>query len=423
MRALQCMTGFRQKRVFLWLEPLEDRTVPSHTLLDFHFPSGWIDNLHQHANSLLQSIEQRLDEGLQRAAAAESSGCYHNLGMLVRGWIHAFESSDFLHGWRWASCLHQHPHPGHGQDSGDAGTGDSSGSDGHGQGNSAGTAPPASSGGGLGSAGNGGNAASGGTTLPSNPVILPPAGSTGPGGGSATTTPPANSGSSSTSPISHTEDNSSSTASSPGTADGGQIRTLPPAGNGTSAAPNTSGTPTVVLNAANPAATAPAAADPAGAEGTPVFGTTALPPVMQTAESNGNVARSAAVVPNIVNPGLPRTPALLGWLPLTAGLNAMLPLTIPGVDVLAQLAPLGADMLADMPPSPLLEAQWLTDTLADITAFISQDEVQAWLPWVSGAVLAAVAVEMARRQLKRPNQEVLPYPECYAAGWLPESIA
>jgi len=108
--------------------------------------------------------------------------------------------------------------------------------------------------------------------------------------------------------------------------------------------------------------------------------------------------------------------------PLIAEAGA-LPLFVGAPGELADLSPDGHDLLSDLPASSdLSRAGMLEGLLEQVADWASTDTVRCWLPWVSAAALAALGLEVARRQARRRSgcDGPTPHPVPGAPGWLPE---
>jgi len=157
-------------------------------------------------------------------------------------------------------------------------------------------------------------------------------------------------------------------------------------------------------------------------------GATALPITIPIAAAEAG----AAVRPGVVAAGA----MSLGNMFLTevlsqtapAGLAAALDPALAGMELSALTAvltpqglePQAANVLADLGAGLALDVLESSAGVArQVMDWFGSESVRAWLPWAGGALLAALAMEIARRQLRDRRRAALWHHEFVAAGWVP----
>jgi len=109
------------------------------------------------------------------------------------------------------------------------------------------------------------------------------------------------------------------------------------------------------------------------------------------------------------------------WGPLGAGAGADLQ---SAADLaLMEFAPGGLDAPADLLPVLFQRLAEVPERLREhLLDWASSERSRAWLPWAAGVTLSALALELARRQMKRVREDD-PFlsPDFALVGWLPQA--
>jgi len=109
------------------------------------------------------------------------------------------------------------------------------------------------------------------------------------------------------------------------------------------------------------------------------------------------------------------------WGPLGAGASADLQATVD--QALMDFSPGGLDAPADLLPDLLQPRADAPESLREqLFDWASSDPSRAWLPWVAGVTLSALALELARRQMKRAKvDDPFLSPDFALVGWPPQA--